>query len=502
MDNFPEDKASSETNKVNIIEIYNELMPFKLTFAEVITGEEDCRWDVIFSGEIIIEDEEKYLKAYGLSYLVSQTALSAEIIQSWVNKQVEHKVRDYIDDYTLKELKEEDVLPLEWWEEKLKEWLEDCGLKVRLDDIKWESSEFENLQEEKARTEALEKLKENQKKQYEAEIDQLKNEVEYEKKKEEIKKDKQLSEMEKETRLEVLEKKHKKKRIKARKEAEKARYEAEKEKLKHEKELAELRNELEKAEENKEKMEESEDKFQQTLNQLNEMNDTLEKIADNPEKLLAKLGSGDSQEVYKASEKLKSPEFDLTPEEIENLGFEDPRQFFIDRIEDKIASDGDLVNLKKKELNTRDVMTQQVKVLEINTSLQFEINSQKSGFVTFINIGTSGAISLHIPNAYVSPKEAKIEENSNVSIPGSHLLPENELRKAGLRYVEAGPEGWEHLVIIVSDTPIISSKKLNSTFKGRPFIQIKQSELIDTYQNLTRLGKDNWTAGHLYFKVE
>lgn len=440
---LPRDEIKNSKSQLNAVKINKEPVQLELIFPEIITDKENSSWDVIFESEILINEPRKFLSSYGYSYLVPGTSLDIEVLRSLVINNTKHKVRDIVSEYTLKQLKEKDTLPLQWWERKIAGFLEEFGIDIKLNHISWNSAEYDNLEEERFQRKTLEKLKKERKWQNQLLLEQLKAEKDYEDKKERIKFNKKLSHREREHRLEILEEKFRKSKIEARQRVEEARYKAGKEKLEHEKKLAELRNDVQ---------------------QIKEKNKELK----------------DAEEEY--TEKIY--------------------QYFIQFVKDKLASNEDRIILEKSELKTRDIMGKKVNILKVNSSLQIEFTSDRSGYTTLINIGTSGRGLLHVPNEYTDTEDTKIKAKQKYKIPGSKLLPVSSLKKDGLDYVEAGPPGWEHLIIIVSDKPLNDFITSLSSSRTGPFYLVSQSDLRKLIKVLNSETIKYLLAGHLSFKVE
>lgn len=202
------------------------------------------------------------------------------------------------------------------------------------------------------------------------------------------------------------------------------------------------------------------------------------------------------------AELLVSPEHGVSASAVAALGFRVERQNLVEALRRKAATDDEKVQIRKTELVTRDIGTAKVKGLPINTSLQFEFTTLRSGYVTLINIGTSGSVYVHVPNAYVTLDHAKVDHARSYAIPGPELLPCEQLRRFGLDYVEAGPPGWEHIAALVSDEPVVGEHVLAQGRPDAPFVKLAPSDIEGLCEALGSLSSEAWTAGVLSFLVE
>ena len=220
-----------------------------------------------------------------------------------------------------------------------------------------------------------------------------------------------------------------------------------------------------------------------------------------PGDLLVQLSDRDAENANRAAERLVSPEFNVSPSALARLGYHVDRQSLVQFLRDKEVADGKPITLSKAELVTRDIGTAKVKALPVNTTLQFELATTRRGYVTFLNIGTSGTVYMQIPNAYVDLEASRVEVGRAYRVPGVELMPWERLRQDGLDYLEAGPPGWEHLVAIVSDKPFIDGGCLARTRVEPPFVILSPAEISDLCDALSQRNTKSWSAGVLSFLV-
>jgi hypothetical protein len=162
-------------------------------------------------------------------------------------------------------------------------------------------------------------------------------------------------------------------------------------------------------------------------------------------------------------------------------------------------------NLKRQRYSTRDIVTGPAREVEFDTlffheKVDFEFTSPRSGYVTVINPGTSGKFWLHVPNA--QRPMPRIEAGRPCQVPSPELLPEDKLEAAGLAYFERGPAGWEYIVVIVSDEPLMEAAVVARSRDQAPVIELSPAELQGALDRLERMGRDHWASGVARFRVE
>jgi len=97
--------------------------------------------------------------------------------------------------------------------------------------------------------------------------------------------------------------------------------------------------------------------------------------------------------------------------------------------------------------------------------------------------------------------EARIAPAQMYQIPGPELLPPDKLSAAGLEFLEVGPPGWEHMVIIVSDEPFLASDPLCRASPTAPLVALSRDELTALWDDMATRKRETWTAAALPFLV-
>jgi hypothetical protein len=305
--------------------------------------------------------------------------------------------------------------------------------------------------------------------------------------------------MEKEQELALLERKHKRELIEAETEIENAQWAAKKAAQEHEIALADL-------ESKREEIQQAEQTHAQTLAALAKATEVLEKLS--ALDILKPLAQ--EKEEHQTVERLLSPEFGFTPEEVTITGYGSADGALLGQIREKARQDCGLATLRKKDLQTRsiqavrftrgltrDVSMAQIQTLPVNSPLQFEFSTRRPGLVTLLNVGTSGAIYVHVPNAFVGARAAKAQANGVYQMPGPEFLPRDKIEC----YREGGPGGWEHIALIVSDEPVIEHGTVLRSTPRNPLIQLSEDEVQRLGEKLTACGPQGWTGAVLSFQV-
>ena len=475
--------------------------PLDLQFPAVLRDGDGHTWDLHLRGSWAINESRRFVCSAVMDAASSNVNLSNDLVQSWISRTTNAKVLDAVRDQSIEDLRTKDALPARWWEKHLAERLAEQAISVQVAEVEFVSAEAEAAEAEAARQQDLERLSQARQRERDAEIREAAGKAEYEKEKKRIEADMALSEQERDHQLQLLERRHRKELIEADAEIANARREAEKAALEHEATMARLRQDAGAVAQAEARDKEAEDRHQAVLKEIDGLKSTLTKIADLPDNLLAQLADRDARRSNAAAERLVSPEFGVSASALAALGFRVERQNLVEALRQKAASDDEKVTIRKTELVTRDIGTAKVKGLPINTSLQFEFTTLRSGHVTLINIGTSGSVYVHVPNAYVTLDNAKVDRARSYAIPGPELLPWERLRQLGLDYVEVGPPGWEHIAVLISDRPLVNSRVLASASSDAPFVKLAAEDIAELCETLSDEPAKQWTAGVLSFLV-
>jgi len=462
---------------------------------------EGHKWDFTLKGQLSVSDSRLVLTTFALDLASPDAPVTPSIAESWLASRLTSRIRDATREYSVEELRDLDALPVSWWEKQLGGWLADFGVKIQLEGVSWSSAEADAAEADAARERDFKRVAEARRKEHDAELREVEAAAEYETRKKQIEADLDLSEQERMHQLLVLEKRHRRELLEADTEIENACREAEKAALEHEVTLAQLSQDAERMQ-NAEELEDLAQERHRALEQEFEgLNKTLTKLADLPEALLAQLADRDARKANAAAERIVSPEFSIPAYELAGLGFRVDRQNLIEGLRERAAHDGDVVSILKRELVTRDIGTAKVNALPVNTPLQFEFSTERGGYVTLLNVGTSGSVYLHVPNAYVSVEGTRAKGEHTYQVPGPEFLPWEQLRQRGLDYVEVGPPGWEHLAVIISDESLVAGNVLEAATAQNPFVRLRTRDISEMCHALSEAPTGSWSAGVLSFLV-
>ena len=483
------------------VRVRTSVQPLAMVFAAIIEDTKGHKWDLQLRGSWSVVDCRRFLNAYGLEAAMSSSSLATELAESWIANSLGTHVRDAVRGQAIDDLRDKDALPARWWEGQMPKWLAESGIAVKIKEARWESAQAASWEAEQARLRDLARIEQERERQRQAELREDAAKASYDKEKARIEADLALSAKEREHQLQVLELHHRRDVIQAEKEIEDAKRAAEKAAAEHVIAIGQLRHNADTVKTGEAREEEAQYRHKEVVERLAGVEGILEKLAALPENLLARLADRDTGKANATAERLVSPEFGIPAASLAGLGFRVERQSLIEGLRQKALADGDKVTIRKTELVTRDIGTAKVKGLPINTSLQFEFSTERGGYVTLLNIGTSGSVYVHVPNAYVTVERARVDEGRSYAIPGAELLPWERLRQLGLDYVEVGPPGWEHIAVLISDQPLINARTLAKANLESPFVKLASNDIADLCETLSNEPADMWSASVLSILV-
>jgi hypothetical protein len=476
-------------------------LSLELPFSGIARDGSGHGYDLLLRGSWRLASPRLFLDTCGLSLASPQSPLSNARALCWMIQRVGTRVRDAVREQDAQDLVHKDALPKQWWETQLNRWLADCGIQVVIEEAQWSSAEAEREAEEQKRLAEMERAQKAIQRERDLERAKLDAEVRQKAELDRIQQDAKLSTEQKEHELQLARKRHLKELLEADAAIEAARREAERAALEHEVVIAKLRNDREVASRAEQQQEQADQRHKNLMDQIARMQAALEDGSRQFDSLFATLSSPDRRAAFQAAERLVSPEFGFRPQLLSDLGFSVSPQMLVQYLREKAVGDGQPVTLRKRELTTRDIGTAKVKALAINTSLQLEFTTARAGYVTVLNIGTSGSVWLHVPNAFISPCDAKAAAGRCYQVPGSELLPWERLREAGIDYLEIGPPGWEHLAVFVSNKPLIDPVVACRSRPAEPLVRLSPEEIACVCQRLADTESYTWSVGTLSFLV-
>jgi hypothetical protein len=469
--------------------------PLAISLSAVKRDDAGNGWDLMLDGSYTITDARAVLERFALDALSPESGLSRQMAESWLANTLKPKILDAVRDISITDIREKDALPVQWWVTQLNKWLVNAGLSGKVKAVHWKSADAARAAEDHAREQDMERIVKERDRQLQAEIREAKAKTDYEKEKGRIEADKKLSDSERTHQLQLLELHHRKELLAAETDIENARRAAEQAALEHEVTLARLQKDLEATRKAEVRMVEAQTQNTALEKVLAKANTVLEQLGRIGEPLLQQLVDRNSAKAHQAAERLVSPEFGFNPTQLAMLGFPVVKQSFVETLAKKQAADSQPVQLSKADLTTREVGAAKVPALPIGRPLKFRLVSRRSGYVALLNLGTSGAIYLHVPNAMIGVPNVRVTESKPYFVPGPELFPWE------WDYREEGPAGWEHIVGIVSDEPIVPADVLGRSTAEAPIVRLTPEEVGALFAKLEDLPPETWSAGVLSFLV-
>ncbi len=486
-----------------LVQVTNDIFDVEWSYAGLRSGDgEDI--DLTVSAACRINEPRAFLNGYAMERLTTTDSINVTSLENTLIQSCRQPLSDEISSLNYDALKNQDALPAGWWLKKLPDWI-GCGW-LELKEIKSVSYQSATADKEKQikKQQKLQELEsEALRQQHERELTLRQQQTQFETAKKEIEADARLSEQQRQTKIEELEQQRQKKKLESDIEMEQARLKAEKEKAQVEAEIEEIRHRTDSAKEVLRQAEEAEKRNNEMQNNLKEAMAQLSELAE-----VTKDAMKENQETSSAiredrqqRERLGVSVSKMSSQTMELIGKTLSPEYFAQVLREKAGSAARGVMMKKVELTTRDIGVRKVDSLAVNSPLQFEFMPRESGYATVINIGTSGKVWLHSPNAYVGIGKAKVKAGKKYNIPGE-LLPGEDLSRSGLQYLEVGPPGWEELVVIVTAEPLVTEADIYESTPQNPFSLLSSERVDAMLDQLADMPEESWQAGILSFLVE
>lgn len=440
--------------------------------------------DVVVRCRMRVADPVSFVREVATERCASDAPLDSGLLETWVRDRIGRRgVEAELDRYSVDAVLDRDPLPGPWWRGRLAETVEDVGLAVvDVADVAWSSPRVDAARMEEEERLRLTSIERRRALEREHEVARARAEAEHQAALKAIERDA--------VRQQELEVAHRVALVKAEAAWLREQRAVELEALEHEKRVAEMKRDVEQVARIDRRQSEVRAEQASAIS-------AWQRLAELPPAVWSELTEQDPVRRHAAAERLVA-EQGIGASLLAWLGVGVGNQLLLQHLRDRGHGDG-AVRLEKPDLLTRTIGTRKVEALPVNTSLLMRLTSGRPGFLTLINFGTSGELVLHTPSAFVAPERAWVEADRAYEVPGSHLLPWEALRSAGLDYVEVGPPGWEHMVAIVSARPLLGADGLAGVTLADPFAAVGAEALFDA---LTSLDVDDWTAGTLSFLVE
>ncbi len=459
-----------------------------------LSDKEGVLLDLSIFTAVKITNPRKFLAERGLSLAKTADTAEVRVLETLFANQCKQSVIDEILTMTYDALAKQDALPVGWWQRKLAQWLSFDWLElVEVKKVEYSSATADKAKEiaERKKIDALDL--ESQQQVHQRELQLQNDRHAYEAAIKDIEADRIINDTQRQAAVEKAKSDFDKATIEARAEIDIIKLEAEKRRAQLEAEIERLRNREDLATERLKQAEEIEKRSREMLGQYDAVKSEINSSVSFLKSAISE-GIADAKRVSQYAGGLSSMAMEM-------LDRASGPAYLSQVLHEKSENSDSPVVMKKIELRSRDIGTKKVDCLRINSSLRFEFLAQRSGYATILNIGTSGRVWLQSPNAYVGIEKAKVAASQKYQIPGL-LLPDSDLASNGLDYVEVGPPGWEVLVVIVSDVPLITEKGIFSSMPESPFVQFNKGRIDELLEQLSGLAPDQWDAGVLSFLVE
>lgn len=460
--------------------------PLCLNAARVGQDSQERFYDLKLVGTWRPTPPEAFIQFTGRSMASPGVPLSNESVVSWILQELMFRISKEVAVRPDNAQGLTRALPASWWTSKMNTWLRESAIQVSVDKVSFQSAEADvaRRQEEMlARREraqrALELKRDIERREREAA-------ARHELAMAAVDQDVQLTREEREHKLVLMKKRHLQELIQADTAIEEARRQAQ--------------------------AASAEQQAAEELSRNNRIHvrpagESQSGSADQPwrsaelDMLVSAVLGQRSEAAQEAIERLTSPEFAVDARVLASVGAASARNLLVGMVRDKAHSDGEPVKLSNSGLQTRDIGTATVRGLPLNSSVRVDVRTARAGHILVLNLGTSGACWMHVPNAYVGPERAIVAGDMTYSVPGPELLPRQALQENGLEYVEVGPPGWEHVLVILSSSLTGLAAACSRTTPGQPFTKLSESDLESLGSELVEADPEAWTGNVLSFLV-
>ena len=475
-----------------LVQVTVESMDIELSYAGLLDKHGESM-DMVLPLTVRVCNPRKFLTSVGLGWAKTTDSGDVTYLENLLVARCKQTITDELRTLLYEDLVHRDALPTSWWKKQLSDWFAFDWLElVEVGSVQYTSATADKAKEIADREKMAALDMEKQQQIHTIELQKQQDQQAYEQAIKDIQANHTISEQQREAQL-----------TQAGLECDKAILQSqeglETVKLAAQKEHAELEAEIDRLNSREdlaaERLKQAEEAEQRTREMLEVIATAKQEVQDSHELLAAAIKEGlpDANRIGQYASDVSSGTMEL-------LGHPSTASYLSRVLKEKSTSCGGVL-LKKAELRTRDIGTKRVESLAINTPLQFEFTTEMSGYATILNIGTSGRIWLHSPNAYVGVEQARAGSEDIHRIPGE-LLPGEDLARHGLEYLEVGPPGWEELVVIISKAPLITDKDLFVATPDNPFVLMTENRLTRLLEQLAEVNEDTWVVGTLAFLVE
>ena len=451
--------------------------PFRLTvsFSDLKDAAQEP-FGLELTGTWLVSSLPKFLRKYARERLRCTQCIETNLIESDLVDLLRLTVQEQVleEDYSFGELSEQEAMSQKWFSINLPRWLEEQFGWLEL--VKLEKPKFHSPTAEQR------KAADFQKRLKESELENRKSQVEHEEKLQQLAHSQEVAKHDRELQILELQK------------------QAQNRELEHEKRKAQLLSEIHRsreggaavADEIVESIESLRHQFEDKIGALETAQSQLKDCHQNK-------ANFDRADLGHSKDRISVATSGVSTGTLEILGRRSHAEVLAQAMREKHQSNPDAIMVKKVDVLARDIGTKKVGTLRIGETLTFEFLSRRAGFVSILNIGTSGTITLHAPNAYVKTEATKITAAQRIEVPGDQLIPRSKLLQYLDGYFECGPPGWEEMIVIVSDQPLFDDSDLFSAEPTKPFPVVSQQRTFQLLDQLVDFHEESWDAGVLGF---
>jgi len=482
----PTDPLPKLSHSDLLVGLQNGQIGTRLAFPELIDSNTHPL-DLTLATTWTIKDTRLFLREFALPLLAAQDTITLPALEAYLVNRLSDWVRDAIRAESYHDLKIDNVNALRWWQEMLPRWIDlDWITLVRVDSATYESPLAERMLECAKQKELMETTQAAMHRQKIVNKERERAEIELQQSLDRIKADATLTGIEQQARAEITRLEHQAALVTAREMSAIAKLEAEKQRAEIEFEIAQIQKNQTEAEALAKASAEAATLASKTMKKLKiaqkEIADTTGIL-----KQAAAEGIEDFKRLAEHTAGVSASTLDIT-------GHATPREQLLAIGREKAAFCGSEVALIKHGFTSRDLAGNRIDALSIGSRIHFTLQTARAGYVSILNIGTSGTVYLLTPNGLVPPRIAKTAAPAMVPFPGPPFFPIDNLW-------ENGPPGWEDMLVIISDEPLFSPADLVTASARSPEVVITSLMMESLISRLQALEPECWSAGLLGFLV-
>jgi hypothetical protein len=163
---------------------------------------------------------------------------------------------------------------------------------------------------------------------------------------------------------------------------------------------------------------------------------------------------------------------DLGPEALHRLGSA-PRHLLSALVHQRQAAMPEVLSLQRRHMVSRDLGILRLDTVEMGSAFEMVIRTSSPGWLTLINLGSSGKNLLLAPNDLSRLDSSRLAAGAVEEMPGQRLLPGALIR-------EQGPPGAQEVLALLSPDPLFSDDELSTlAHSGRVLSESRLAALVE-----------------------